>query len=106
MTRKGTLPAGAAALLLSLALLAPPTVQAQPSSPGEVVGAMIGRLLARWKALQLRERNSMQKECEHGPSIDPNGCPLATTTYEALPMIEPEGNNTSSEQGPSTDPNG
>ena len=103
MTRKATTLFGASALLLSLALLAPPPSHAQPGSPGELVGALIERVVARWEALWHRNRQPLRKE---GPMTDSNGCPVATTTSEEGPATDPDGSAATSEAGPMTDPDG
>jgi hypothetical protein len=102
MTRKGTLPAGAAALLLSLALLAPPPGHAQVRRPGKTVEGFLRKVAARLEALWHLDRQHQRGK--EGPMTDPNG--LTGTGGEEGPMIDPDGNTSASEQGPATDPNG
>ncbi|HSK76340.1 MAG TPA: hypothetical protein VLQ45_07750 [Thermoanaerobaculia bacterium] len=87
--RGGRLAAGLAATLL-LALAPGAQAQARPAAGWEALWTR----LAAWME-RLAPENAPAAKCDHGSSIDPNGCPRPTAAV-------PEGGD----HGLSIDPNG
>jgi hypothetical protein len=103
MTRKRTSLIGAAALLLSFALLAPTPGHAQRINPGELFGAWLRQAVALGEALWQRSGQPLRGAYKAGPMTDPDG---SAATTEQGPMTDPDGSAATTEHGPASDPDG